>query len=350
MDQKTGEKYLDDQGREVKGEDIIFLAEESEMNLEMTFTFPGENLRGVTLVVFEDLIHRDVLVAAHRDISSQEQSVDYPDGRTKARDEKTKIGITKAEEKAVVLDEFFYTNLRTGYEYILKGQLVDKKSGKAVAENELKFTPKEKDGSVIIPFEFDSSKLEGGSLVVYETLFYEAIPLIIHQDPDDEDQSIVVPKIRTVAKADGKKTAKPGEKTLLKDVVTYEGLEPERAYILVAEVVDSRNGKILKREYVNVTADDSHGEFLVEIEMNTMEYADRSLVFYETLQTLNEENEVVTVAEHRDIKDKDQTVSIRQPKTPGTGDRADYARYMSLFMAALTVLLLFRKDELERMA
>ena len=78
MNQMTGEKYIDADGKEVEGTPITFVAEKTTEVKEMVFEFNGSNLNGVTVVVFENLYHKDVIVASHHDINSKPQSVNYP--------------------------------------------------------------------------------------------------------------------------------------------------------------------------------------------------------------------------------------------------------------------------------
>lgn len=73
---------------------------------------------------------------------------------------------------------------------------MDKSTGNPVLINgkevtaELKFEAKDKDGSVLIAFSFDSSALAGKSLVVFESL-YEADGKLIGEHKDILDRFVV---------------------------------------------------------------------------------------------------------------------------------------------------------------
>lgn len=54
-----------------------FIPEESSGTVDVEITIPGANLDGVSLVVFESLLHDDIEVALHADIEDEGQTVSY---------------------------------------------------------------------------------------------------------------------------------------------------------------------------------------------------------------------------------------------------------------------------------
>ena len=54
-----------------------FIPEESSGTVDVEITIPGTNLNGVSLVVFESLLHDDIEVALHADIEDEGQTVSY---------------------------------------------------------------------------------------------------------------------------------------------------------------------------------------------------------------------------------------------------------------------------------
>ena len=52
-----------------------FIPEESSGTVDVEITIPGTNLDGVSLVVFESLLHDDIEVALHADIEDEGQTV-----------------------------------------------------------------------------------------------------------------------------------------------------------------------------------------------------------------------------------------------------------------------------------
>lgn len=69
-----------------------FIPEEPSGTVDVEITIPGANLDGVSLVVFESLLHDDIEVALHADIEDEGQTVSYaypdlplpPTGRRRA--------------------------------------------------------------------------------------------------------------------------------------------------------------------------------------------------------------------------------------------------------------------------
>ena len=197
MEKGSGKYYLDDKGNEVYSQ-CIFVADSKDMDIEMPFTFDGENLSGKTIVVFENLIHNDVVVASHSDLEDLEQSIDYPDGRTEARDSKTETNIADPSETTTIIDTVYFENLKEGLEYTVEGVLMDKSSGQMVMENNkpitntVTFIPETKDGAIEIPFTFNSNVLKGKSLVAFETMKHEDVDVFIHHDINSKEQTVSI--------------------------------------------------------------------------------------------------------------------------------------------------------------
>ena len=97
-----------------------------------------------------------------------------------------------------LIDTVSYSNLVPGKEYVVKGILMDKATGKALLVNgkevtaEKKFTAKTADGTVEMTFTFASSALGGKTVVVFEDLYEGDVKVASHSDINDKEQSIVV--------------------------------------------------------------------------------------------------------------------------------------------------------------
>ncbi len=200
MDKKTGESYIDGDGKKVRSESQPFTVEKGKKSgtIDIKFVFNGTNLKGTTVVAFEDLIHNEVIVTAHHDINDDDQSVQYPDGKTEARDAKTNTKEMEIGKKTTIIDTVYYENLLPGKEYYLSGILMDKNTNKPLIANgkevinSIKFTPKEKDGKIELEFVFDSSQLSDGKIVVFEDVKYKGIPVFSHKDINSAEQSIAI--------------------------------------------------------------------------------------------------------------------------------------------------------------
>jgi len=96
---------------------------------------------------------------------------------TKAKAEKTGTNLSAAEKDVKLIDTVSYTNLVPGKEYVLKGKLMDQKTGKELLLNgkpvisQKKFVPEKKDGTVDVEFVFSGTGLAGTSTVVFEDLY-----------------------------------------------------------------------------------------------------------------------------------------------------------------------------------
>ena len=332
MDKETEKPYLDDNGNEVTAELIDVEITEPDGYVELTFEFSGENLKGKTVVVFEDVKVEDKDVAVHHDIEDEDQSVDYPEGRTEAKDTMTDTNMGYPVEKTVISDIFTYENLHVGYTYTVKGYLVDKGSGEPILadgariEAQKTFTAEEKDGSAQLTFELDASALAGKTVVVFEDLYYDEIPVIVHHDINDEAQSVefIEPEVKTTAtdKATGEHTgvATEGIVTIV-DVVKMTGLLPGQTYKLIAKLVDKTESTEDKPVYIDGAAvekefttpddltKDSEYEVVVEFEVDAAQVRGESIVAFEALTFKNKE-----IAVHADLSDKDQTVDYPAPK------------------------------------
>ncbi|MBQ9825925.1 MAG: VaFE repeat-containing surface-anchored protein [Firmicutes bacterium] len=332
MDKETEKPYLDDNGNEVTAELLDVEITEPDGYVELTFEFSGENLKGKTVVIFEDVKVEDETVAVHHDIEDESQSVDYPDGRTEAKDALTDARIGYPVEKAVIIDTFTYENLYVGYTYTVKGYLVDKESGEPILadgsriEAQKTFTAEAKDGAVELTFELDASSLAGKTIVVFEDLYYDETTVIVHHDLEDEAQSveIVQPEVKTTAtdKDTGGHTGVAAEGTVtIVDVVRMTGLMPGNTFKLNAKLVDKTestenalvyiDGATVEKEFT--TPDDltRDAEYEVTVEFNVDATLIRGecVVAFETLTFKDRE-----IAVHADLSDKDQTVDYPAPK------------------------------------
>ena len=176
-----------------------FTAEEAEGVVELSFEVDGKVLAGKTVVAFEDLFFKDVKLAIHADIEDEEQSIHFPEVKTKASvDGKQKVEVS-TETK--LIDTVEYKNLVIGKEYRLVGALMNSdgtpvldKDGKAITK-EVKFTPEKADGSIDVEFIFDSTSFAGKSVVCFETLYFGEFEIGAHADITDEGQTITFEKI-----------------------------------------------------------------------------------------------------------------------------------------------------------
>ena len=325
MDRNTGVEI------QVNGERVTdektFTADAAEMTITLTYTLDAKTLAGTTTVVFETLYTEGKEVGRHHEIDDEGQTVYIPEIHTTAADQKNGINHTEANEKATIVDTVYYSHLLPGKEYTVHGKLMDKKTGESILIDgkeitaSTTFTAENEEGSVDVIFTFDASILAPKTVVAFEYLEYEGIEIAVHEDIDDEDQTVYIPKIHTTAVGEDTQDhiEKAKNEAVIVDTVSYEGLEVGREYTVTGKLMDNETGEpiLVNGEEVTAgetfTAETEDGSIDITFTFDSSALAGKSLVAFETLYT--EEKEV---AVHADIEDEGQTVRIPEIHTTAT--------------------------------
>lgn len=97
-----------------------------------------------------------------------------------------------AKGEVTVSDNIRYSGLQPGIEYTIRGILVDKETGNRIegTEKEINFTPVTDDGYVRMDFGINSDNFKGKSLVAFEKLYYMGSLIAVHEDINDEAQTV----------------------------------------------------------------------------------------------------------------------------------------------------------------
>ena len=325
MDRNTGVEI------QVNGERVTdektFTADAAEMTITLTYTLDAKTLAGTTTVVFETLYTEGKEVGRHHEIDDEGQTVYIQEIHTTAADQKNGINHTEANEKATIVDTVYYSHLLPGKEYTVHGKLMDKKTGESILIDgkeitaSTTFTAENEEGSVDVIFTFDASILAPKTVVAFEYLEYEGIEIAVHEDIDDEDQTVYIPKIHTTAVGEDTQDhiEKAKNEAVIVDTVSYEGLEVGREYTVTGKLMDKETGEpiLVNGEEVTAgetfTAETEDGSIDITFTFDSSALAGKSLVAFETLYT--EEKEV---AVHADIEDEGQTVRIPEIHTTAT--------------------------------
>ncbi len=93
VSKETGEK-LEDEGADTE---VKFTADKEKMDVQVTFSFPAENVRGQDIVCFQELsdsVYEGEIIASHKDIDSEEQTVYIGDNSVKI----SKVDAAKGQE------------------------------------------------------------------------------------------------------------------------------------------------------------------------------------------------------------------------------------------------------------
>lgn len=120
-----------------------------------------------------------------------------PELKTTATVNDKKEVIAKGE--ITIKDTVEYKHLVPNTEYVIKGTLMDKSTGKPFKvkgkeiTSTVKFVPDKADGKVEVTFTFDGSAIKKDTeLVVFETLYRDGVELNAHANIDDKGQTVTV--------------------------------------------------------------------------------------------------------------------------------------------------------------
>ena len=193
MVKETGEALV------VNGETVTaektFTAEEPDGSIILEFTFDSSALAGKKIVAFEDITYEGISIGSHEDLTDEDQTISYPEIHTTAVNGTDGSKTMVLGTNVTLMDTVTYKGLTAGKTYVLKGTIMDKTSGQSIGVTaETTFTAEAADGSVTVTFTFDTTKLQGKTLVVFETLYdTQGNPIVDHSDLNDEDQTVSVP-------------------------------------------------------------------------------------------------------------------------------------------------------------
>lgn len=349
-----------------------------DLTVELSFKVNSMKLAGGTTVVFEDLYHdstgtnTDLIVADHKDILDEGQTVHYPDVSTSAEDIKTGDDVGVVTEKEKLVDTVTLTNLVPGRDYVVNGTLMNQKTEKPLLVNGKEITQSanihvtedgqilagngekvtvtsfneelhEVCGTIELTFEFDSRLLAGETVVVFEDLIHNGITVATHADIHDKSQTVHFPEIHTTARDvyTEDEVGTVAEKAEVIDTVTYKNLVPGRTYTISGILMNQKtdepyldaDGKEVRAERTFVAGEKEDG-IVAEVDeeknsvsgtvelrfsFNGTNLEDITTVVFEDLYHNN-----VKVTTHSDIHDKAQTVHFPKVRTSAidvnTGD------------------------------
>ncbi|EGN33406.1 hypothetical protein HMPREF0993_03168 [Lachnospiraceae bacterium 5_1_57FAA] len=133
---------------------------------------------------------------------------------------------------------------------------------------------------------------------------------------DDYEEEISIHT--TATSKDGKKSIVAGKEVTIIDTVKLDGLKKGTKYQLKGwQMLKEENaelvidGKRVENSYT-FTADDKDMKIEMEYTFNASALGGKDFVSFEELYDLSDKDEPVKVAEHKDIKDDGQTVSIKE--------------------------------------
>lgn len=382
MDKKTGKVIKDADGKAVTSEAEI-TPETADGKVDVDFIFDGSNLAGKTIVMFEEIRYEDKLIGVHADINDEAQTIYVPAIATEALDEVTGIHLSNAGDDVKVKDTVTYKNLIPGLTYRVAGTVMDKDTKKPLQNGgkditaEAVFTPETADGTVDVEFTFSAKEFAGKTMVLFEKLYLvknadnadanpddtqhasesgntqnktdntsnkvevdnedntpadnsevKEVLIAVHEDYNDENQTISVPQIKTTAKdaKSGTSMFYAEKSAKIVDTVSYRNLVPGKKYKVVGTAVDKSNGAPVIANGNNVTAEaefvakEATGKVDVVFTFDASLLAGRTIVMFENVYYENN-----LIATHADITDEAQTLYVPKIGTTAIdGERKDH--------------------------
>ena len=295
---------------------------------------PNEEIYPVTVSEHEQLIEITVVNDRIPEIGTQ-ATVDG---------EKETFGT----EVFVLTDIVAYQHLIPGKEYVLKGVLMDKSTGKPLLIDgeeihaETVFTPETPAGEVTVEFTFDSKYIKSDTdIVAFESLYKDGKELAVHADIEDEGQTVKVkvPEIGTKATVDGKKEITAKGTITIEDIVSYKNLTPGKEYTVKGTLMDKATGKPFTADGKEISSSYTFKPETADGEVRMTFTFDAGAITGATEIVVFESvyRDGMEIAVHADINDDGQTVKLvpPTPDVPKTGDDSNLGFWIGLGAVAL---------------
>jgi hypothetical protein len=343
-----------DDGKYLTSSYSNFKADSTNGTVAVTLSLDTTELQGHELVLGETLYEADgkTVLATHIDLDDADQTVTVdipetpktPEIKTQATSKATGNHTAEQSTKTVIVDAVTYTDLTVGKEYTLTATPYNKETGKAldgVEPKTITFVAEKADGVAYVEIEIDTTKLAGKSIVMFESLKQDNVEVAVHNDINDADQTVTVMSIGTKATGEDKKsqTLTIGKDVTVIDTVSYTGLTVGQEYTVTGQLVDKTDAtKVMATSTVTFKPTTANGTVEVSFKFDTTEQAGKSFVCFETITQKDTDGNEVVIGEHKDINDKDQTVTVQDetedtPENPNTGDMSHVSLYTVLSIA-----------------
>ena len=287
------------------------------------------------LVVMEELHYNGVVIAKHRDLNDEGQTVYLPSLRTTAADGATGGKILTSAADASITDRVYYHGLQPGREYTVVGSVqyvVTDEQGNVASTGtliqggqevkaQITFVPQTSEGYVDMSFTVNALELEGVSkLVVFEELYAAAgIRVAVHADINDEDQTLTIASLGSFARTeDGGRSLSPNDEVVIIDTVYYEGLSAGTEYRMETDIMNASTGLSDVHCTTVFTPESSSGSIDIPVRFDGSGYTGEKLVVFESVY---DNRTGVLVKSHRDWNELSQTITF-VPQTGLAYDRS----------------------------
>ena len=294
--------------------------------VEISIPVDASALAGGKVVITDVLYRGDAKIAEHIDADDPDQTLDVyePELGTTAADDLDGDKNVVTDPMSSIRDSVDYNGLIPFKSYTLTGTLHEKSTGEPLLDAEgnpvtstVEFTPQTPAGTVDMTFTFDSSLLDGESIVAFETLYRRGIEIASHADIDDEGQTVEVtnPELDSVAidSVDGDKLVVEDPEAGVVETLTVTNAVPGVEYRVVAELSSVDEGGNATDLMVPVektfTLDHDHGDVTIELPVDASTLAGKKIVVTDTLYRGD-----AALAVHDSVLDQDQSVEVFEPE------------------------------------
>lgn len=365
----VGKIYLTENGEEIQAsvtED--FSADSAEKVLDMLYTFKATELRGKSVTVGLDLYWINgsgaaILLASHKDMNDADQTVKFrdPTAHTTATEAESNSHYAYAVSEVTIPDAYHYYDHEPGKPITVVGTVMLKRydkdgnpyavellrDGKPVTQT-ITIDPKDEEGVEYLWFTFNALELEGEKVVIFEREYYNGDLLVVHEDVNDEEQTVTFrkPVLHTTATVNGSHYVDVAKKTKLDDVVDHENLYPgsDKPHVFVGQVMvpEKVNGKWVGKPFlvngkpvistVEIYVKEPNGKVVVSFEFDSTALKGKSCYIAETVYY---DGKIIAV--HNNPLDKGQTVHFNT--TTETGDDNSPALWFALFIGSAALFL-----------
>lgn len=293
--------------------------------VEISIPVDASALAGGKVVITDVLYRGEAKIAEHVNADDPDQTLGVyePELATAAADDLDGDKNVVTDPETTIRDSVDYDGLIPFKSYTLTGTLHVKSTGEPLLDAEgnpvtstVEFTPQTPAGTVDMTFTFDSTLLDGESIVAFETLYRGGIEIVSHADIDDEGQTVEVtnPELDSVAVdvADGDKDLAEDPEACIVETLSVINAVPGVEYRVVASATyiasDGTQGAAGADVEKTFTLDHDHGEVTIEIPVDSSILAGGRIVITDMLYRGD-----VKIAEHADLLDADQSVDVYEP-------------------------------------
>lgn len=322
VDSETGDVMLDDNGAPIEAQ-RMFVPEDNDGTVDVTFRFQAETLEGRTGVFYEEVYYNGAMVADHKEQSDTNQDIHFPMIRTEALDSETGDHASNADGSITVTDTISFWNLPE-HEYVATGTLYNADTGEVYTDAQgnpitasTTFTPDEKDGTVDVVFTFDGTGKDPTTFTVFENVTLNGVSVAEHSELADENQQIRIPAVGTTAiDSDTELAMSYADGTVtIEDTVTTTNILEGRNYKIKGIVMDQATGQPMLdaagnqiTSEISFTAENRNETHQVDFSFDGSQMAGKTVVVFEELFQVLEDGTEVSVANHQDLSDIGQTV------------------------------------------